>query len=476
MKKINKDKKEYISTIATIIACITCMLIGYFANGFLSDRPKSQEWDKLETIYSILTNKWYYANQIEDVDSKLVEQAISGMSTLEEDAHTNYFSLEMAQKFSQSLEGSNVGVGFSYYLDDNKNFVVKNTFVNSPADFAGLKKGDIITSVGDMECAKSEAKDIVSMIKSSDGVALKVNYLRDGKECETDITPSSYDATVCNSIEDTYGVIELTSFSEYSAKEFNESIQRIKKAGKKKLIIDLRNNSGGYLKSVLDISSCLIPKDAVVFIENLSDGSKKEQISSNKYEVVDFDSIVVLQNGDTASAAEVLIGTLKDNLGDKVITVGTQSYGKGTEQVSVPFKDGTSIKYTVCEWSTPNGTSINLKGFEPDHKVELGEEQTVAYIEMEASELIEPDHVHTNAEALQTYLKFLGYNVDRTDQYFSPTSSQALAKFQKDQGIRSNGICDQTTWEKVKEVVLLEINKQEEKIDYPMLKAIELVK
>lgn len=475
MEENKKVTSSYIRFVSIVVVCSLCFGMGFLVSDKMSHQD-SFEWKKLKTIYSILSDKWFYANQIEDIDSRLVEQAIAGMSYLEEDKHTNYFDLETAKKFSTGLEGSNVGVGFSYYSNHDGNFVITKTFVNSPADKAGLQKGDIVTSVQDMKCSQSDAEDIVAMIKSSDGIELDVHYIRDGKEYTSNMIPTSYDATVSCIIGDGYGIVVLNSFSEYSAIEFDESLQRIKKSGADHLIIDLRDNSGGYLQSVLDIASSLLPEDSTVFIENKADGSQAIQKVSGNYSQIQFDSIVVLQNAGSASASEVLIGALKDVLQDRVKTVGTQSYGKGTEQVSVPFSDGTSIKYTVAEWTTPNGTSINLVGFEPDYEVQLGEVQTVKFMAMEEDDLIKVDEVHVNAAPLQIYLDFLGYTVDRKDEYFSPASSAALAKFQSDHNLESTGNCDFKTWETLKGLVLEEINEHSFELDYPLLKAIDLAK
>ena len=153
-----------------------------------------------------------------------------------------------------------------------------------------------------------------------------------------------------------------------------------------------------------------------------------------------------------------LIGALKDNLGDTVTTVGTTSYGKGTEQVTVPFSDGTSFKYTVARWYTPKGTSINKKGFKPDVEVKLGEVKTTSYYKVKKKDVIKKDSVDDNAQALQVYLKYLGYDVDRTDTYFSNTSSQALASFQQDNRLEVTGDCDKKTWDLLMEKVLLKMN------------------
>lgn len=234
---------------------------------------------------------------------------------------------------------------------------------------------------------------------------------------------------------------------------------RLQDAGIKKLVLDLRNNGGGYLNAALEISSSLIPKKSVVFTEKDKNGKVTKQKTKDEFNQVKMDKIVVLQNENTASASEVLIGALKDNLGDKVTTVGTTSYGKGTEQVTVPFSDGTSFKYTIAHWYTPNGTSINKKGFKPDIEVELGEAKTTSYYKFKKKDVIKKDSVDDNAKALQVYLQYLGYNVDRTDTYFSNTSSQGLANFQQDHGLEVTGDCDKTTWDLLVEKVLLKINE-----------------
>ena len=186
-----------------------------------------------------------------------------------------------------------------------------------------------------------------------------------------------------------------------------------------------------------------------------------------------MDSIVILQNENTASAAEVLIGALKDNLKDKITTVGTTTYGKGTEQVSIPFEDGTSLKYTIAQWKTPNGTSINNKGFKPDIEVNRDEVISTTYKQMEEGEIIQKDRVHTNAKALQIYLDYLGYNVDRKDTYFSIESSNSLKQYQMDHNLEATGDCDEKTFQLIASEVLLKINETHLDVQYD--KAISLI-
>ena len=372
-----------------------------------------------------------------------MEQAIDGMTTLDQDVHTNYFDLEQARAFSSSLEGSNVGLGISFYLNESKNFVVSNVYINSTADKKGLKPQDEIISLDDLKCSENDSDTIIKYIKAHEGQNVKTKYLRDGKEYTTNLIPGTFDSTVVCNVYEGYGEIILTSFSENSGKDFSKAMSRLQEAGIKKLVLDLRNNGGGYLNAALEISSSLIPKKSVVFKEKDKDGKFTKEMAKDEFNQVKMGKIIVLQ---------------KDNLGDTVITVGTTSYGKGTEQVTVPFSDGTSFKYTVARWYTPKGTSINKKGFKPDIEVKLGEVKTTSYYKVKKKDVIKKDSVDDNAQALQVYLKYLGYDVDRTDTYFSNTSSQALASFQQDNRLEVTGDCDKKTWDLLMEKVLLKMN------------------
>lgn len=444
-----------------VLLCVVCFGAGVSVP-IIMDMSKSntsEEQKKFDTIHSILTSDWYYSNKIKNLDSKLMEQAIVGMTTIEKDKHTNYFDLNQAKAFSSSLEGSNVGLGITFYVNEDKNFVVSNVYINSTADKKGLKPNDVITSVGDLKCNENDSSTIIKYIKSHEGKAIKVVYLRDGNEHSTNLIPGTFDSTVVCNIYDGYGEIILSSFSENSGKDFAKAMTRLQSAGIKKLVLDLRDNGGGYLNAALEISSSLIPKNSVVFKEKDKDGKTTKQMTKDDFHQVKMDKIVVLQNENTASAAEVLIGALKDHLKDTVTTIGQTSYGKGTEQVSVPFSDGTSIKYTIARWFTPNGKSINNKGFKPDINAKLPDVKTTSYYKFKSKDIIQADTVNKNAKALQVYLQYLGYPTDRQDTYFSLTSSESLKQFQQDNGIEATGNCDKKTWDVLLEKVLLKMNE-----------------
>lgn len=461
MQKVDpnkKQKKPVWKPIAIAGACVLCFALGAGVPYVLqkTSTDSSSELSKFEEAYGILKDGWYYGKDIEDLDERLIEQALMGMTTLSEDRHTNYFDLENAKAFSQSLAGSNVGIGVSFYPGADGQMVVKQVYINSTADRAGLQPGDEIIKVGDLQAGTTGTDELVNYIKSMDGKQISIQVKRGDETLDLNVTPGNFDSTVsAQMLEDGVGYIDLSSFSADSGKDFTEAIGRMQRDGAKNLILDLRNNTGGYLSAAREIASSFLPDNTVIFKEQTKDGQVKELKTDDNYAQVDFDHIYILQNKNTASASEVLIGALKDNIPDKVTTIGTNSYGKGTEQVTVPFDDGTSLKYTVAEWLTPNGTSINKVGFQPDVEVTLDEVSTVTYTgTREGEELrIEPDSVNPNAAVVQVYLRFLGYPAERSDEYFSAASSEALKQFQSDNGLEPTGIVDQTTFDRLLEAV-----------------------
>ena len=356
-KSLEKTRKHKQTAWIVTGLCAACFAAGVSVP-LLMDAHKSDDLAKVENIYGLLKDRWFYGNQVEDLDSRLAEQAIAGMTTLEEDPHTNYFNLEEAKAFSQSLAGSNVGVGISFYRNADDEMTVRDVFLDSTADKAGLRTGDVLVKVGTKETKGLPNEEITQTIQNYKGQKLPVEVRRGDELLTLTLEPGEYDSTVVCETVDGIGIIDLSSFSENSGREFTSAVKKLESQGVRNVIIDLRGNTGGYLSAAKDISEVLLPKDSVIFQEKDKDGNI-QKLKTEQEGQADFDRIVILQDGSSASASEVLIGALKDNL-DNVTTVGTQTYGKGTEQVSVPFTDGTSLKYTIAEWLTPSGESINL--------------------------------------------------------------------------------------------------------------------
>ncbi len=469
---LKKFQKKYF---VVVVLCILCFCIGYLIPDMSGTIAISDEQDKFNTIVDILQHDWYYATSQDDIDKTLYEKAILGMVDFEEDPHTNYLDYDNAQLFSSELQGSTVGLGVNYYMDENNNMVVKEVYIHSPAYKADFHPGDVITKVGDLDMTSATMETLSKELADHEGREIQTTLIRDGKTMTVNVMPGSFDNTVAYQIYGDYAKIIVNSFSEKTGADFNDALALIKKAKVKKIILDLRDNTGGYLSAVVAMASGLLPDDTVVFQEEFRDGTVTKQKTISGYTQYTFDSIVILQNENTASASEVLIGALKEHLGDDVITIGQTTYGKGTEQTQKAFNDGTSMKYTIAKWLTPSGKSINGKGFKPDIKVKKDAIHSVATIEFKEDDVIQADHVDSKAKTLQVFLSYLGYDVDREDEYFSPTSSEALKQFQSDNGLEATGNCEYSTWEKLQNQVILKLNKEGIQADQELQIAFEKV-
>ena len=180
-------------------------------------------------------------------------------------------------------------------------------------------------------------------------------------------------------------------------------------------------------------------------------------------------------NQNTASASEALISALDDNLSDKVVLVGETTYGKGTMQTSVPFADGTSLKYTSAQWFSSKGKTINGVGIAPDVEISLDEARSVS-MPMYSQEIeVKEDQVAAIAKPVQIYLRFLGYGADRSDEYFSAQSAEALRQFQSDHGLEADGVIDNETAQKLVDAASLYWNENEEQLDVQLRKAVDII-
>ena len=208
--------------------------------------------------------------------------------------------------------------------------------------------------------------------------------------------------------------------------------------------------------------------------EKDKDGKITKRKTNDAYQQVKMDKIILLQNDKTASASEALIGALKQQLPKKVTTVGTTTYGKGTEQEQVSFKDGTSMKYTVGKWLTPNGSNINEKGFKPDVSVEDEKANEVSYESFKKKDVIAPDTTATNAEALQVF-QLIWAMMQTVQICIQSYKFRGFEAVQSDNGIVASGSCDYTTWKKLLKKVGMALQDQQRTTNPQYRKAVEMI-
>ena len=323
--------------------------------------------DKIAMIDTIIDN--YY---IEDIDNKEIEEGIyDGMMDSLKDPYADYYTAEELMELTSDTEGIYDGIG-AYLMKSTENAypVITGVIKGSPAEKAGLKIDDYITKVNGEDIIDMELTEVVSHIKGKEGTKVDITVMRlsTKEELVLSMVRSTIETPTVEYENKGDGVayISISQFTTVTVSQFEKAMSDARKDGMKGLILDLRGNPGGSLVSVIDISEQLLPKGLIVFTEDKY-GKREEYTSSGKNEI-DV-PVVVLIDGGSASAAEILSGAIKDyGIGT---LIGTTTYGKGIVQRVIPMRDGSAVKLTVSHYYTPLGNDIHKVGVEPDETVEF---------------------------------------------------------------------------------------------------------
>lgn len=327
--------------------------------------------EKMEAIEQIID---YYYYQ-EDIDEEALEDGIyKGMIDSLGDPYSTYYSEEELADIMEQTEGIYYGIGAYISLDLTTGLgKISGVIEGTPAQAANLREGDLIYMVDGESAAGLELSEIVSRIKGEEGTTVHLTLVREGENdyVEVDIERRKVESpTVKYEVYDNKtGYIQITEFDDITVDQFTEALAVCKGSGVKGLILDLRSNPGGNLSAVVDIARQILPEGMIVYTED-RDGKRTEYTckGENKLEI----PMVVLINGNSASASEILAGAIKDH---KIGTlVGTTSFGKGIVQRIIGLQDGSAVKLTVSSYFTPSGNNIHGIGIEPDVVCEFDSE------------------------------------------------------------------------------------------------------
>ncbi len=382
--KQNKTLRTYL----ILLAILASFTIGLFTGrSRLVTQNTARQIDQVENKYTnqtggkvdfkIFWDVWDLLQQKfihQPLDyKKMVYGAISGMVKSLDDPYTAFLDPEQSKEFLDEIEGNLEGIGAELGIK-NDALTVISPLSDSPAEKAGLKPNDIILKINDEDATNMTLLEAVSKIRGKENTQVKLTIFHEGDKETKEITIARQKIIV-KSIEwalknNNIAYIKLGYFGKDTASEFQNAVTQILPRNPKGIILDLRNNSGGYLDSSIDIINFFVPKGKIAAIESFSDG-KKEEFKTKSDAPFENIPVIVLMNNGSASASEIVAGALRDLRQSKLI--GEKSFGKGTVQQLEDLKDGSTVKISIAEWLTPNGTSINGKGLEPDINIELTE-------------------------------------------------------------------------------------------------------
>jgi carboxyl-terminal processing protease len=376
-KQTDAKRRKPLSGLSMVGIVALAMVVGYIA-GTRSDTilatvgpvfgirasDKVLDLSSVNDVYQMLD-----ANYDGELDQKkLIEGAKTGLVAAAGDKHTVYFDAKNATAFQNQLNGKVSGIGAEIGTRSDKPTILR-VIDNSPAQKAGLQAKDTIVSVNDVIVAGKLPGEVAELIRGEMGTTVKVVIARDGKQHEYTITRAEViDASVESKVIDGVGVMTIRRFDSDTAQLARQAAETFVKQGVKGVIIDLRDDSGGYLDGAKQIAGLWLNSGEVVSTET-REGKQVDALYGSDNPILRSMKTVVLVNNGSASASEVLSGAL--NYYDRAQIVGETTYGKGTIQQVFNLADGAELKVTIARWNLPDGTNIDGAGIKPDVEVKL---------------------------------------------------------------------------------------------------------
>ena len=351
-------------------ACIACICI-FFATSKKENTDDSLITKEIESKVSLIKSSIdrYFLNEY---DEKTMEEGIyKGIVQSLDDPYSTYYSSEELKELREKTEGIYYGIGAYVSIDkETEGGMITKVMPGSPAEEAGVKDNDIIVKVDDESVLGLSITDIVTKIKGPNNTQVTLTLFREGvpEYVEIPVTRKKIETptVISEMMEDDIAYIQITEFDSVTTQQFAEALTNAKEAGMKGLILDLRDNPGGNLTDVINISRMLLPRGLIVYTED-KNGSRQEYRCDGANEIQQ--PMVVLVNGNSASASEILSGAIKDY--KKGTILGTTTYGKGIVQKIFGVTDGSALKLTVSHYYTPNGNDIHGVGIEPNETLEF---------------------------------------------------------------------------------------------------------
>lgn len=409
---------------------------------------QKDELDKINKAIGLIQSRYLHPMD----RSQLLDGAIHGMVEALDDPYSVYKSKDEAEKFTDALEGAFTGIGAELRVDKGA-IVVEAAFRGSPAEKAGLQPRDILLSVNGESLQGLTLSEAVLKIRGPKGTKAKLKVQRSGaaQPLELELVRERIDQITVDAElgADGIGHLWINQFNYETSSQVDEQLSTMEQKGLKALVIDVRDNPGGILQSVIEVADQFVEKRKPIVISEYKDGQRHTEFAPNGYKTTKQYPIVVLMNKGSASAAEILAGALKQSA--NAVLIGETTYGKGTVQVSYDKElgDGSLVKLTVYKWLLPDGTWIHEKGISPDIAVSQPEYFLASRLPRDS--VLMYDLTSEAVKNLQNILEGVGFPADRNDGYFSQATKTALEGFQLQEALPMTGDVNAETAQRLEE-------------------------
>ena len=336
--------------------------------------PESLNFSLFWDAYNELRSNFINPEKIDD--QKIIYGAISGMTKSLGDPYTDFFDPKQAKIFQQDLMGSFEGIGIEVGIKKDQLIIIA-PLKGTPGEKIGLKSGDQIIKIDGKITSDMSIDEAVSIIRGKRGTKVVLTIFRDGwkdtKDIEITREKIKVDSINWKIIGDDIAYVDIQQFDQSLSSDFRKAAIEILNSPAKKIILDLRDNPGGYLEVSQEIAGWFLEDGKIVAIEDFGKNKSQKYFKASGNAALASYPVIVLINGGSASASEILAGALRDNKNIKLI--GQKSFGKGSVQDFIKLGDNSSfLKITVAKWLTPNGNLISEIGLAPDIKVEITED------------------------------------------------------------------------------------------------------
>ena len=409
--------------------------------GKSSDTLTNDDLAKLELVYDTLVSGYVDKNINKD---DIINGALKGMAEATGDPYTNYLVNDETAAIDETMTGSFGGIGAELRSENNR-VIISNTREGTPAQKIGLQENDAILKVDGEDMEGKSISYVVSKVRGEVGTDVTLTIQRGTQELEVKITRAKISIETVkgtvDSTDATIGHVQINSFAKNTAKEVEKAVTDLREKGVKKFIFDVRYNPGGLLDQAIMIANMFVEEGKTILNVENRDGQIKTYKASKDYGTFKItEPYVLLVNGGSASASEILAAALKESADAQLI--GKKTYGKGTVQSVIEVGENAELKYTIAKWLTPNKTWIHKTGIEPTEEVSMPDYYNITIID--TREVVKEGAVSDNVKTIETILKGLGYDVT-ADGYFDSKTTEAVKEFQKSKGLSETGEVDEKT-------------------------------